>query len=120
MGRAPSRPPAQRRGAPLGTREGTPAAGVPPLRGPAAALLKGSGLAAVRQGQDAWLFPSLGASARITRSAGLSASPGLLAVPQPPADLETSLDDTLTSMPECRRTIKASVPRFISKLKRLI
>lgn len=39
-------------------------------------------------------------STRVTRSAGLSVSPGLLAVPQPSADLETSLDDILTSMLE--------------------
>ena len=59
VGRAPSPPPAQRREGPSpGTQEGTPAAGAPPLRGPAAALLKGSGPAAVGQGQDAWLFPS--------------------------------------------------------------
>ena len=39
-------------------------------------------------------------STRITRSAALSESPGLLAVPQPSADLEPSLDDRLTSMVE--------------------
>lgn len=39
-------------------------------------------------------------STRITRSAGLSVSPGLPAVPQPSADLEPSLDDRLTSMLE--------------------
>ena len=56
-------------------------------------------------------------STRITRSTRLSASPGLLAVPQPSVDLETSLHDGLISMLELYQDLQGQGSKIDQETK---